>query len=501
MTSRIENITEVMTSIYIHPCYFIKIIQYELMSDDEVMVMLTQIYENTSTIRTSYMIQYALAALERDLENVKGVKDFDSVNLRMLPSNRVIVEEEKILKLNKKIKQQLKKKFRKNKKKDKENAMEEEDIDSDDENKDQTQNRPESLFYRLIKWTILKDEGTRDFIYLIAIYIINKVYSYPVQPDTDEQHYMAFDIHFESEPSQKIAESNQKQVQVYLQRRKDDLKAFYNDMFDKLIRSELDIDKINMRLFEMKKFIDKDEDTRFKDDPELEREQYYTPRLSDEMKYFMIQSFKMIKNKFKKDPKIFIMQARILDILFEQTKDVIEKFQFHLLPYSSKNKYTRKVGTEIEKNHRYNLINVCNVIQAVVSYTDAVKEDENGSSSFQDFNLEVKNESRNRIENIFSRLTNNGDITYPEITCFQNLVYHSFESDNVKVNLRVEDFLKIISTIMEHKKEIFDRDEPDYDYLYQQLSEIDDVDFKMLKEKSEGNYKRFYCCFNHLDCN
>jgi hypothetical protein len=261
------------------------------MSDDDIFKILTQVYENESQIRTGYLVQYALAAFERDLNNVsRKAKSVENIDLKRLPSKKIMEQEYEIekKKLNdKKIKRKAKRKAKKEKV-----TLSDNNSDSEEEHNHEDE-RPLCLFYRIVQWMLLKDPDTRNFIYLIAIYIINKVTTIKTQPDTDDQHYMAFDMYFQSEPSKKIAESNERQVQIYLQKRIDDIKQMVWELIDKFINSSLDIDDSGSRRFDMKIFKGKDE---INYSSKENQARLYTPMLSEEIKFFLIESFERLKN-------------------------------------------------------------------------------------------------------------------------------------------------------------------------------------------------------------
>jgi hypothetical protein len=176
------------------------------------------------------------------------------------------------------------------------------------------------------------------------------------------------------------------------------------------------------------------------------------------------------------------MQAKLMQLIFEQVKEVILKFKFNLLPYTNKRNYSKKTGTEIKEFHYYNLVNICDVLIALVSYTDAVDEQNRENQMLGTFNSEIKNESRNRIEEIFNNLIGRDGNAYPEFTNFEHLVSHSFEHESIQMNLKLADFVQLYGIINSNLVEVFEREDPTHDYLYSQLQEIDTFDIKQIEE-------------------
>lgn len=180
------------------------------------------------------------------------------------------------------------------------------------------------------------------------------------------------------------------------------------------------------------------------------------------------------------------MQAKLMQLIFEQVKDVILKFKFNLLPYTNKRNFSKKTSLEVKESHYYNLVNISDVLIALVSYTDAVDEQNRENQMLGTFNSEIKNESRNRIEEIFGSLIGRDANAYPEFTNFENLVSHSFEHESVQMNLSLSNFAQLYSVINSNIVEVFEREDPNHDYLYNQMQELDAFDIKSLEDMANS---------------
>ena len=179
---RYNTMIDFMTAIYIHPCYLNNMISNELLSDNECYDILTEIYESKWNFKIEYLISYTLTALKRDI--VRGGV-FESLDLKKLPSQAIIDEEKK----NKaRILKRRKIQRRKNKKLGIKDKIEEDDSLSDDEI---NENRPDCLFYRLLKFILKTDPGVKSFIHLVSIYMINKIFLDKTFSEPDGGNYNA----------------------------------------------------------------------------------------------------------------------------------------------------------------------------------------------------------------------------------------------------------------------------------------------------------------------
>ena len=72
-----NTIKNIMTCLYLHPCYFVKMIDNYLLRDDEIVRIVNELYQYKSQVRLSYMVSLALAAFKRDFKNVKSIDEFE----------------------------------------------------------------------------------------------------------------------------------------------------------------------------------------------------------------------------------------------------------------------------------------------------------------------------------------------------------------------------------------------------------------------------------------
>lgn len=452
-----------------------KVIEYELMSDDRIFKIISELYEFESSIRSNYMIRYVIAAYERDIKNVDN---FEELDLKHLPS-RTIINQEKAEEKKKKADQIKAKKKNKKNKKEAHPSNANADSDSDTELNKLHPSRPESLFYKLFKLILNKDPATKQFIYLVSIYIINRVMSHKTIPDSDEQHYMAFDIQFESETSQKIAQANEAHLDGYLEKRKNDLLEFVTQFFDKLVNDILDIDDPKQRRFELKIFNGKDEEPL----DQAKDEALYVPTLPPEMQYFLFKAMETMKRQYINESRYFLMHSKLLELVFCHISDVIENYQMHLLPYVKRMDFLKKLKDEMSKFHIYNFRNACEVILSYISHRDAFPDREIQSSIFDELNVELKRESRNTIETVFKSLVLGVESYRPEFACFQNLIAHSYQHEGIHMNLGIENFLKVHEVFLDNDVFIFGRKEPVFDFLYNKLITFEPKELKYLKLK------------------
>ncbi|CAI2377915.1 unnamed protein product [Moneuplotes crassus] len=462
--SEYERLKDIMTALYIHPCYINNIIKNELMTDDEIYDFITELYESNSHLKVGYLTSYTLTALERDIAN--GEHDASKLNLKKVPSKSIIkIETDKKRAKNKR----KNKASRKGKAKRAEAEKEEGKIEdfSDDDEERQAEDRPECLFYRLWKFILHDCAGVKYFLHLVCVYMINRVFTDKAFLDQDD--YGADD-------------NNNVQNEASMLKRRDGILAFVDDLFKKFREDTLDVPdpsqrkfempKINSRIYnayEFKKSSKNKEEIKGEDNKEA-----YEATMPYEMIYFIQKIVEILKLRYPNESKGYIMYSKVLELFFEDIMDILRDFKIQLTPYVRDMDSFRKIKADLQKFHLYNLENIFEVFISTIGYRDPFEKVDYHpyKDLFEEVKSSLKREARSRIDDLYFNFVDKIKGYKPELDLFKKLVVHSFDHKGVKINVSIDKFIKFHYLCVKSPKLIFGREESDFDFVSSTLSKI-----------------------------
>ena len=169
LNSKLNTIKNIMTCLYLHPWYLMKIIDNYLIKDDDIVRIISDLYQYNSQIRLSYIMSLALVAFKRDF---KGVESIDEFKIKHMKNQEV--EKEKIIEEEKAYKNKRKRMHKHGKELD---DSDEKDVNDSDTYLGINEEEHLSLFYRIFKIMLDRDAKTKRYKWILWIYILNKLFN------------------------------------------------------------------------------------------------------------------------------------------------------------------------------------------------------------------------------------------------------------------------------------------------------------------------------------
>lgn len=301
---------------------------------------------------------------------------------------------------------------------------------------------------------------------------------------------MVYDILLEKRDENDLKGISKAQQNSLMNTKKEELLEFSESIFQKIADGKLDIDDTANRYFrvgpandlskqdEIAKNVKYGKGYSRVDDP-------YSPKLSPEVEYFLYKISETIRNRFHNDQRNITIYSKILELLFKDVFTIINNFSMHLTPYLDykKVKNTSKMKLML-KNHDVNLSNILEVFRGYIIGDQILsKGSDRNEIVINELNIEVQRSSQMKLERIFLKIIGNGKNYKPDFSCFENLINHSYQSEGAALILNLSTLPMLHAAWMgENRKKIFGRKEPQFDFLYNNLSELTQRDLNLMKQ-------------------
>ena len=353
LNSKLNTIKNIMTCLYLHPWYLMKIIDNYLIKDDDIVRIISDLYQYNSQIRLSYITSLALVAFKRDF---KGVESIDEFKIKHMKNQEV--EKEKIIEEEKAYKNKRKRKHKHGKELD---DSDEKDVNDSDIYLGINEEENLSLFYKIFKIMLDRDAKTKRYKWILWIYILNKLFNKKITPDSDDERKVAYDILLENRDNlDGRGISRQKDI-VLVKHRKEELLEFCKNIFDKIVQGKIDIED-GSHYFKLKEQTSKQNADESDDDPLS-----YEVKISPEIEYLIYEVYKTINQNPSHSHNSYKIHCMLIELIFEDVNEILKKFSKNLIAYiNNDEKDIKWLKDKIENVHKVNIKNIIKVFEGYI---------------------------------------------------------------------------------------------------------------------------------------
>lgn len=239
-----------------------------------------------------------------------------------------------------------------------------------------------------MRFMFQKDKATKSFIHTFAIYILNKLLLQKTNPDSEDARRMAFDILGQTAPSQKIFKKSEDKIKEILRIRKDELLKFIDEIFAAFLTNQLQTNyKVGAPFGQYKnhQFLKTESATQGKSGY-IAFEENEEIQLSQEMGNFLKEVVSIIRRRYKNETRLYLIYSKTLEPLFQEVREIILNFRFHLLPYVSDIRKLNELKNLIDDVHKVNLNNILDAFESYVGNKNMFVEQEYHKDLFESLN-------------------------------------------------------------------------------------------------------------------